>query len=88
MKKNISRSTADSSEVTQMQVLSDVPSATYEYYQNNIKPKLEAIGVTPNGQIIWKCKICGYEYIGDPIPDDFVCPVCKHPASDFERIIP
>lgn len=75
-------------EVTQMQVLSDVPSATYEYYQNNIKPKPQAVGVTPNGQIIWRCKICGYEYIGDPIPEDFICPVCKHPASDFERIIP
>jgi len=35
---------------------------------------------------VWRCKICGYEYVGEELPDDFICPVCKHPASDFEKV--
>lgn len=73
-------------EVTDMDVLSDVASATYTYYQNNIKSKPEAVGKTKQGQTIWRCKICGYEYVGEELPDDFICPICKHPASDFEKI--
>ncbi|MCR4923642.1 MAG: flavin reductase [Lachnospiraceae bacterium] len=73
-------------EVTDMEVLSKVPSATYEYYQNNIKPKPDAVGKTKDGQTIWRCKICGYEYVGEELPEDFICPICKHPASDFEKI--
>ena len=73
--------------VTDMEVLSDAPSCTYEYYQSNIKPKPEKVGTTPEGKVVWRCTICGYEYEGDPIPDDFICPLCKHPASDFERIV-
>ena len=72
--------------VTDMEVLSDVPSATYEYYQENIKPKPEAVGQTKDGQTIWRCRICGYEYVGEELPEDFICPVCKHPASDFEKV--
>ncbi|MCR5338143.1 MAG: flavin reductase [Lachnospiraceae bacterium] len=72
--------------VTDMEVLSDTPSATYEYYQSNIKPKPEKVGETKDGQTVWRCRICGYEYVGEELPDDFICPVCKHPASDFERI--
>ena len=72
--------------VTESEVFSDVPSATYSYYQEHIKPKPEAVGTTPQGQTIWRCKICGYEYVGEELPDDFICPVCKHPASDFEKI--
>lgn len=76
--------------VTDMDVLSDVPSATYGYYQSNIKPKPEPKpeknGATPEGKTIWRCTICGYEYIGDELPADFICPVCKHPASDFEKV--
>ncbi len=73
--------------VTEMEILSDVPSATYTYYQEHIKPKPEAVGKTEDGQIIWRCRICGYEYVGEELPEDFICPVCKHPASDFEKII-
>jgi flavin reductase (DIM6/NTAB) family NADH-FMN oxidoreductase RutF/rubredoxin len=73
-------------QVTDMDVLSDVPSATYEYYQKNIKPKPEAVGKTSNGETIWRCTVCGYEYVGEELPDDFICPICKHPASDFEKV--
>ncbi|MBO4591625.1 MAG: flavin reductase [Eubacterium sp.] len=73
--------------VTDMDVLSDASSATYEYYQNNIKPKPEAVGTTPTGETVWRCKICGYEYVGEELPDDFICPWCKHPASDFEKVV-
>lgn len=73
-------------EITDMELLSDDKSATYEYYLNNIKPKPEEVGKTDDGQTIWRCTICGYEYIGEQIPDDFICPICKHPASDFEKI--
>ena len=74
-------------EITDMAVLSDTPSTTYEYYQNHIKPKPQAVGKTDKGQTIWRCRICGYEYVGEEIPDDFICPICKHPASDFEKIV-
>ena len=70
-----------------MTVLSDTQSCTYEYYQNNIKPKPEAVGTTPKGETIWRCLICGYEHIGEELPDDFVCPICKHGKDDFEKII-
>lgn len=72
--------------VTDMEVLSDVPSATYSYYQDQIKPKPEAVGKTPEGKTIWRCRICGYEYVGEELPEDFICPICKHPASDFEKV--
>lgn len=67
-------------EVTQALTLSDAPSVTYDYYFKNIKPKPEA---KKKGYV---CKICGYVYEGDPLPEDFICPLCKHPASDFEEI--
>ena len=72
--------------VTDMEVLSDVPSATYSYYQDQIKPTPEAVGKTPEGKTIWRCRICGYEYVGEELPEDFICPICKHPASDFEKV--
>ncbi len=74
-------------EPTFMTVLSDAPSATYEYYQNNIKPRPEAVGTTPKGETIWRCRICGYEYVGEELPDDFICPICKHPKADFEKVV-
>lgn len=73
-------------EITDMEVLSNDSSATYEYYMNNIKPKPQEIGKTADGQTIWRCTICGYEYVGEELPEDFICPICKHPASDFEKI--
>ena len=73
-------------QVTDMDVLSEVPSASYEYYQSQIKPKPEAVGKTAEGKTVWRCRICGYEYVGEEIPEDFICPICKHPASDFEKV--
>ena len=68
--------------VTQSEVLSDAPSLSYDYYHKNIKPK-------PQKEVKkgYRCKICGYVYEGDELPEDFICPLCKHPASDFEKIV-
>lgn len=67
--------------VTEARVISDKETMTYTYYQDNVKPK-------PNteGKKGWVCKVCGYVYEGDKLPDDFVCPLCKHGAADFEPI--
>lgn len=70
-------------DVTDGDVLSSDPSATYAYYQANIKPK-PAAAPAPAGKKRWVCKVCGYVYEGDELPADFICPLCKHPASDFE----
>lgn len=70
-------------EVTSAKTLSDEKSVTYEYYQNNIKPKPQA---KADGQEKWVCKICGYVHEGDELPADFICPWCKHPAEDFEKV--
>ena len=69
--------------VTDMDVLDDTPSATYEYYQSSIKPKPQPKSTT---KTIWRCTVCGYEYEGEELPDDFICPLCKHPKEDFEKI--
>lgn len=61
--------------------LSDDKSATYDYYQNNVKPKTE--NTAKKG---WRCKICGYIYEGEDLPADYICPVCKHGAIDFEKL--
>ena len=74
-------------EPTFMTVLYDTSSCTYEYYQNNIKPKPEKVGTTPKGETIWRCRICGYEYVGEDLPDDFICPICKHGKDDFEKVV-
>ncbi len=71
---------------TAMEILSDIASATYEYYQQSIKPRPQAAGNAESRQTIWRCTICGYEYVGEELPEDFICPVCKHPASDFEKM--
>lgn len=73
-------------EITDMEVLSEEPSVTYAYYFQHIKPKPEAY-VLPSGKTVWRCKICGYEYEGEEIPEDYICPLCKHPASDFEKVL-
>ena len=67
--------------VTEARVVSNKDTMTYTYYQNYVKPKPEAAG--KKGFV---CKICGYVYEGDELPDDFICPLCKHPASDFEPL--
>ena len=68
--------------VTDAQVLSDAPTVTYDFYQKEIKPK-PAAQEKKGG---YRCKICGYVYEGDVLPEDFVCPICKHGAADFEKI--
>ena len=73
-------------EITDMDVLADTESATYAYYHSNIKPKPEA-SKGESGKTVWRCIICGYEYEGEELPPDFVCPICKHPASDFEKVV-
>ena len=67
--------------VTEARVVSDRETMTYNYYQANVKPKPQT-----DGKKGYVCKICGYVYDGEPLPGDFICPLCKHPASDFEKI--
>ena len=75
-------------EVIDMEKFNNVPSTTYNYYQSHIKPKPQAVGKTAEGKTVWRCRICGYEYVGDELPADFICPLCKHPSTDFEKIVP
>jgi flavin reductase (DIM6/NTAB) family NADH-FMN oxidoreductase RutF len=72
-------------EVTEAKTLSSEKSVTYEYYQSNIKPKPQAQPKQEEEKEKWVCKICGYVHEGE-LPEDFICPWCKHPASDFERM--
>lgn len=74
-------------EVEDMDSLSETPSATYAYYHSFIKPKPQEVGKSADGKTIWRCVICGYEYEGEELPEDFICPICKHPASDFEKVV-
>ncbi len=73
-------------DVTDMDIISDAPSATYAYYHANIKPKPQTPPAEKTGKTIWRCTICGYEHEADELPADFICPLCKHPATDFEKI--
>ena len=66
--------------------LSSAPSVTYAYYQAHIKPKPGAAPAPSGGQKRWVCTVCGYVYEGDELPADYICPLCKHPASDFELL--
>ena len=67
--------------VTEARVMSDKDTMTYTYYQNNVKPKPQT-----EGKKGFVCKVCGYIYEGDVLPEDFICPLCKHGAVDFEPI--
>ena len=68
-------------ELTEARVMSDKETMTYTYYQKNVKPKPQTEG--KKGHV---CKVCGWVYEGDPLPEDIVCPLCKHGAADFEPI--
>lgn len=67
--------------VSEARVINNVETMTYTYYQNNVKPKPQT-----EGKKGFVCKVCGYIYEGDELPEDFICPLCKHGASDFEPI--
>ena len=67
--------------VTESRVLSDLDTMTYTYYQKNVKPRPDT-----DGKKGWVCKICGYVHESEDLPDDFICPLCKHGVADFERI--
>lgn len=67
-------------DVTKEVSLNEIPSITYAYYQKNIKPK-----VTQKKKVVYICSVCGYVYEGDPLPKDFVCPLCLHDATYFVK---
>lgn len=67
--------------ITEARVISNVDTMTYTYYQNHVKPKPQT-----EGKKGFVCKICGYIYEGDELPEDFICPLCKHGVADFEPI--
>lgn len=67
--------------VSEARVINDADTMTYTYYQNNVKPRPDT-----DGKKGYVCKVCGYVYEGDELPDDFICPLCKHGTADFERI--
>ena len=67
--------------VTEARVISDRETMTYSYYHEHVKPQPVTEGKTG-----YVCKICGYVYEGEPLPEDFICPLCKHGAADFEKI--
>ena len=73
-------------EVTEAITLNQDKSVTYEYYQSNIKPKPQQAATQVSEKKRWVCKICSYVYEGDELPADYVCPICKHPAEDFEKV--
>ena len=67
--------------VTEARVLSDRETMTYAYYHSNVKPKPQT-----EGKKGYVCKICGFVYEGEELPEDYICPLCKHGAADFEPI--
>ena len=68
-------------DMTDGEVLNEDDSCTYAYYHKHIKPAPKE----SKGKSVWVCTICGYEYEGEELPTDYICPLCKHPASDFEK---
>ena len=68
--------------ITESRVLSQTETMTYTYYQKNVKPAPET-----EGKKGYVCQICGYVYEGEELPSDYICPLCKHGASDFEKIV-
>lgn len=72
--------------VTEARKLSDAPSMTYAYYFANVKPKPQPKPAEEKPRRGYVCRICGYFYEGDELPPDFICPLCKHGAADFEPV--
>ena len=80
---DLGASTLFIADVTEAKVLSEKPSATYAYYHAHIKPKKAAPTDQPEG---WRCTVCGYFYEGHELPEDYVCPLCKHGPEAFEYV--
>jgi len=76
--------TAFVADVTETLILSKDASLTYDYYFKHIKPKPQATAARRDGYV---CKICAYVFEGDELPEDFICPLCKHGAADFDKIV-
>lgn len=70
-------------DIDDAEIISDLPSMTYAYYHSDVKPKPENNNNSESG---YRCKICGYVYSGNSLPDDYICPICKHGSDDFEPI--
>ena len=75
-------------DVTEAEALDDLPSMTYADYFDHVKPAPQIKAEPESGEkkTKWVCKICGYVYEGDELPADFICPLCKHGAEDFEKV--
>ena len=77
-------------EITDAEVFSKTPSVSYSYYFANIKPKPAAKAADGDAagekKVGWICTICGYIYPHEELPADYICPICKHPASDFKKL--
>ena len=73
-------------ELVEAKNLGNVPSMTYQYYFDHVKPKPAPVAATAEKKPSWVCKICGYVYEGEELPADYVCPLCKHGPEDFEKI--
>ena len=72
-------------ELVEAKNLGNVPSMTYQYYFDHVKPKPAPVAATAEKKPSWVCKICGYVYEGEELPADYVCPLCKHGPEDFEK---
>ena len=78
---DVGRHTLFLADVADAEILSETESMSYAFYHKNVKPS------TPRPAVKgWRCRVCGYVYECDELPPDFICPVCKHGAADFERI--
>ena len=84
--KDLGTHTLFDADVPEARILSSGESVTYQYYFDHIKPKPVANDKSASGKKGYVCKICGYVYEGETLPADFVCPLCKHGAADFEPI--
>lgn len=73
-------------DVTESVVLGSEPSLSYAYYQQHIKPQPQVAPAAGNGTTRWVCDECGYVYEGDDVPDDFICPWCKHGKASFSKM--
>lgn len=70
--------------ITDMAVLDHAASMSYGFYQEHLRPKTHQ--PSPGEKTVWRCVVCGWEYIGDELPEDIICPLCEHGASDFIKV--